>query len=111
MINNSQHTIDTNNINNNTQQPPNSMGGYMPTLIDKMKEDIIKLKHLCHQLKDQTFRNNSNENELSPNPTQSPSQNQLDINLSQSDKIVAKWIDDRKLLLVKTELVSIQEYL
>lgn len=25
---------------------PNSTGGYIPTLIDKMKEDILKLKQL-----------------------------------------------------------------
>lgn len=50
-MNNNNHTLDSTNTNN-TLQPP--MGGYMPTLIDKMKEDILKLKTICKQLKDNT---------------------------------------------------------
>jgi hypothetical protein len=65
------------------------MSAYMPTLIEKLKEDVLKLKSLCTSLKDvdsSTATNNQQEIE--------------------HDSAFQKWLDDKKLLAVKTDLVT-----
>lgn len=59
--------------------------------MEKLKEDVLKLKSLCKSLKDvdssSSVGNNQQEKE--------------------NEQTVNKWITDKKLLIVKTDLVII----
>ncbi|CDW91134.1 cold-shock dna-binding domain containing protein [Stylonychia lemnae] len=86
-------TSELSNINNSQQL----MGGYMPTLIDKMKEDILRLKALCRQLKESNDQSQSQQTTVMGQPT-------VDQQQQENDERVQKWINERKYLLIKTEL-------
>ncbi len=72
------------------------MASYMPNLIEKLKEDVLKLKSVCKSLKD-----NSAGDSQHPSTTASNNQQELE-----NEETVNKWITEKKLLVVKTDLVS-----
>ena len=61
----------------------------MPTLIEKLKEDVLKLKALCNSLKDVESSGLPNNN----------------MQEKENEEAVNNWINEKKLLLVKTDLV------